>query len=144
MKLVVDSCILISRIGLLDSWHSEAVEFFAEVSRRRDETYFSVTTYWDLAAAVCHPGEGIGPAKGSLDPNIGQFIRFLHVTAALQDQDLDHQWVAVKGADRVILAVARYNKMPLVTRDRGVLKHAHAFGVTAMSPRDYLDQSPNG
>ena len=134
--IVVDSCVLISAIATSDVNHVVARAFFAHIGVREDMPYVASTTLWDVAGATNRPGRLTDDRVYLEDLQLG--FRLLDVTEKLFEETHRPGAVFVSGADRVIVSCAIKLQAMLVTFDKQLLAGCAHFGVTAITPQEYL------
>lgn len=148
MKIIVDSCVLISRMVLDDVNHSRARAFFDAAAARGHTLLSPATVLWDISARFVHPqkvkGDGVAADREFVIP-----VAFVPVTAELffQNQQghlrFDGRMLsvvrsAVRGPDHIFLSCALAERARVVTFDGKIHSDGRKFGVTVLTTERYL------
>ena len=134
-RVVVDSNLLIAVLNAQDPTHADSVELATALSDGGYELIAPVLYLWELDAYLRHPEK----SKKHLQTHGAKFRISTHdITNGLYTRTYDTTMVAIKGADRVFVSLAKDQGVPLITNDRQILKHAATLGVQAVSVTDFL------
>ncbi len=144
MDIVVDSCVVLAAVLIEEAQHDAAKQFFSTVTERNDKAWTAATLLWDLAARMVHPTRTLESEEGlklplQTIPITGELFRETHATHLRFDgRDLGVVRSKVRGPDHVFLSCALHKRAPLVTWDGTLRDEGHKFGVTVVSPEEYI------
>lgn len=136
-RMVVDSCVLIAAAKKKDAFHEQSKQFIRQATNDGNTISIPMTALWEIGAALDHPHKR--PLGSQLDKQFSLHVKLIAVDEGL----FNRTWIAglrqvVKGADRIFLSCAMDEAALLITWDTGLKNTAAAFGVTAMTPTEYL------
>jgi predicted nucleic acid-binding protein len=136
-KVVIDSNLLIALLNLSDTGHALA-EALAVALREGDYEIIAPVLYlWEFDAYLRHPEK----AKKHVQNRSAKLrVTAYDVTSGLYSRTYNTAMVAIKGADRVFVSLAKDHSAPLITDDRQILRNAGALGVQAFSVAAFLAQ----
>lgn len=144
MDIVVDSCVVLAAVLVEEAQHDVAKSFFATVTDRNDKAWTAATLLWDVAARMVHPKRTLESEKGlrlplETIPITGELFRDTQGTHLRFDgSSLGVVRSKVRGPDHVFLSCALHKRAPLVTWDGTLRDEGHKFGVTVVSPEEYI------
>lgn len=146
MELVVDSCVIISGLIVSDANYPSARTFLHAAGERGDALLTPATLLWDVSARFDHP-EKSKDGFFIID-EYSVALKFVDVTADLFRSTQGHAHAAstdpvgirssIKGPDLVFVSCALSTGTPLVTWDGTLRKQANRFGVSVITPDDYV------
>jgi hypothetical protein len=146
MKLVVDSCVIISGLIVSDSNHAPARAFLYAAGERGDVLLTPATLLWDVAARFDHPEKSRGGFL--IVDEYSVELEYVDVTADLFRLTCGHaQWTStdpegfhssISGPDLVFVSCALAHGAPLLTWDGKIRAQANLFGVAVQTPEDYV------
>lgn len=134
-KVVVDSNLLISLLNFADAGHAEAALLSEVLSARHYELLAPVVYLWEMDAHFRHPVKNGGHVQNK---NVKLRVTTYNVTSDLYIRTWSEAMVAVKGADRIFVSLAKDHGIALITNDKQILRNASELGVEAISASDFV------
>jgi len=135
MKVVLDSNIFIAATNCNDVNAASCEALINKLNVGAYEIVAPAIQLWEIAAYFNHPER----RKSHQSNQESSFtVRHHDVTQDLFIETYSAAIVAVKGADRVFVSLAKHLDIPLITNDAQILKNAELLGVRAIRPEDFV------
>ncbi|NDW22899.1 type II toxin-antitoxin system VapC family toxin [Alteromonas hispanica] len=133
--LIVDSCVIIEAFDSDSEYHSAAIELIESIKNKAYKMIMPMHGYFEVKCAIQRLTECEGKTISTPYTNAGDLP--FHTQPIDEKFILDYSDVNVpyaKAGDYIFLIMAKKLGIPLVTRDRDMIKRSKKCGIDVYKP----------